>query len=54
MSPLIASQNMDDAYIIDDLLSWGAQQQPAAQGQAGSGRQAAGLKANRDTEQHRH
>lgn len=35
MSPLITSQNMDDAYIIDDLC-WGARQWPAAQGQAGS------------------
>lgn len=37
MSPLIASQNRDDTYIIDDLLSQGAQQRPAAQGLAGLG-----------------
>lgn len=37
MSPLITSPNMDEADITGDLLSRGAGQRPAAQGQAGSG-----------------
>lgn len=37
MSPLITSQNMDDAYIIDDRHFWGAQQRHAAQDRLAQG-----------------
>lgn len=55
MSPLITSPIMDEADITCDLLSRGAGQRPAAQGQAGSGLQGpaseqTGTQGGRDSE----
>lgn len=52
MSPLITSQNMDDAYIIDDLLFWGARQRRAAQERLAQGEEQLASKQT-GTEWHR-